>query len=106
MVGKNIGAQIIDQFLGGQMVVDIGEPESCGDSAGSADRTQQSGFGNTKCPPSFQHVAGTIMLRFVKRNVGIIPDSISDGIIQMNRLGDWIISGIFDSRHCKINDYF
>ncbi len=86
------------------MIMDICETESRGDAAGSAGGTKQAGFADTKRPSSFQYIAGTIMLRSVKRGVRIIPDAISDGIIKINRLQNRIIS-IFDCRHSEINDY-
>ena len=86
------------------MVPDIRKSHPGGNSAGSSQSAKKRCFANAITPAALEHVACAIMLWQIERIVRVIPDAVSHGVIELDRLRDRVFLAMSDRLIRKIDD--
>jgi hypothetical protein len=103
MINEEIASYEVEELPGGKMIPDICKANSRGYPTSPSQGTKERGLGNTETPAPFQHVAGTIMLREIKRRVRVIENVVTDSQVKLHCLLYGFRTST-DCLHCVISN--
>ena len=95
MVYKQIRPQEVQQFTSRQVVSHSGKAHPGWNAEASAKGTEEGCFADTVTPPILQHPACLVMFGEIKRVIRVIPDVVSDGIIDGDSKIKGLVLGVF-----------
>ena len=83
VTNENIRAHEIDELLRGQMVADRCKTDTGRNATGPGKGTEERGLGDAEAPAPLKDSAGAVMLRPIKRRIGIIAYAVAHSQIEL-----------------------
>ena len=82
VVVEDVGAHPSEEFLGREVIANVGVPESAGNSRRAANGGQEAAFGDAPTEATFEHRAGAEVVGSESDAIRRIPDLIANGVEQ------------------------